>query len=114
MDGKSPHRLKVIQIGMHERGAGGGVERIFWDLVDQLAVFSDLAVTHFSSSIVPLLSKGAVASSAWVRRPNSRGAVSGTCGKQCLANCRPPAQVRLWLRRTSHFTRRRCFRSCLE
>jgi glycosyltransferase involved in cell wall biosynthesis len=47
MDGKSPHRLKVIQIGMHERGAGGGVERIFWDLVDQLAVFSDLAVTPF-------------------------------------------------------------------
>jgi glycosyltransferase involved in cell wall biosynthesis len=47
MDAKSPHRLKVIQIGMHERGAGGGVERIFWDLVDQLAVFSDLAVTPF-------------------------------------------------------------------
>jgi glycosyltransferase involved in cell wall biosynthesis len=47
MDAKSPHRLKVIQIGMHERGAGGGVERIFWDLVDQLAVFPDLAVSPF-------------------------------------------------------------------
>jgi glycosyltransferase involved in cell wall biosynthesis len=47
MDAKSPHRLKVIQIGMHERGAGGGVERIFWDLVDQLAVFPDLEVSPF-------------------------------------------------------------------
>jgi glycosyltransferase involved in cell wall biosynthesis len=32
---------------MHERGSGGGLDRVFWDLVDQLAVFPDLSVSPF-------------------------------------------------------------------
>jgi len=39
--------LRILQIGMHERGSGGGLDRIFWDLVDQLAVLPDLAVSPF-------------------------------------------------------------------
>ena len=32
---------------MHERGSGGGLDRVFWDLVDHLAIFPDLAVSPF-------------------------------------------------------------------
>jgi hypothetical protein len=32
---------------MHERGSDGGLDRVFWDLVDGLAGFPDLAVTPF-------------------------------------------------------------------
>jgi glycosyltransferase involved in cell wall biosynthesis len=32
---------------MHERGSGGGLDRVFWDLADQLAVFPDLSVAAF-------------------------------------------------------------------
>jgi glycosyltransferase involved in cell wall biosynthesis len=39
--------LRILQIGMHERGSGGGLDRVFWDLVDQLAVFPDLALSPF-------------------------------------------------------------------
>lgn len=43
----SLNSLKVLQIGMHERGSGGGLDRVFWELVDQLAVFPDLSVSRF-------------------------------------------------------------------
>src|SRR5260221_4375609 len=28
--------LRVLQVGMHERSSGGGVDRVFWDLWDNL------------------------------------------------------------------------------
>lgn len=40
-------RLRVLQIGMHERGSGGGLDRVFWNMVDQLALFPDLTVSPF-------------------------------------------------------------------
>jgi glycosyltransferase involved in cell wall biosynthesis len=43
----SLNSLRILQIGMHERGSGGGLDRVFWDLVDQLAVFPDLSVSPF-------------------------------------------------------------------
>jgi glycogen synthase len=32
---------------MHERGSGGGLDRVFWELVDRLAAFPDLSVIPF-------------------------------------------------------------------
>lgn len=39
--------LRVIQLGMHERGSGGGVDHFFWDLYDHLSEFPDLSVSAF-------------------------------------------------------------------
>jgi glycosyltransferase involved in cell wall biosynthesis len=41
------HSLKVLQIGMHERGAAGGVDRVFWNLYDHLTPYSDLNLSAF-------------------------------------------------------------------
>jgi glycosyltransferase involved in cell wall biosynthesis len=40
-------RLGVLQVGMHERESGGGVDRFFWDLFDELGRFPDLASSAF-------------------------------------------------------------------
>jgi glycosyltransferase involved in cell wall biosynthesis len=47
MESDSSHSLKVLQIGMHERGAGGGVDRFFWDLFDNLKAFPELSLKAF-------------------------------------------------------------------
>jgi glycosyltransferase involved in cell wall biosynthesis len=39
--------LKVLQIGMHERGSGGGVECYFWDLFDNLKAAPEVSVDAF-------------------------------------------------------------------
>jgi glycogen synthase len=39
--------LRVVQLGMHERGSGGGVDHFFWDLFDQLRTFPDLSLSAF-------------------------------------------------------------------
>jgi glycosyltransferase involved in cell wall biosynthesis len=39
--------LRVLQLGMHERGSGGGVDHFFWDLFDQLSTFPDLSLSAF-------------------------------------------------------------------
>ncbi|MBV8275181.1 MAG: glycosyltransferase, partial [Verrucomicrobia bacterium] len=36
--------LKILQLGMHERGSGGGVECYFWDLFDSLKAEPELNV----------------------------------------------------------------------
>jgi glycosyltransferase involved in cell wall biosynthesis len=36
--------LKILQLGMHERGSGGGVECYFWDLFDSLRADPELRV----------------------------------------------------------------------
>jgi glycosyltransferase involved in cell wall biosynthesis len=41
------NRLNLLQLGMHERGAGGGVDHFFWDLFDQLTTFQELSVSAF-------------------------------------------------------------------
>jgi glycosyltransferase involved in cell wall biosynthesis len=40
-------RLKLLQLGMHERGSGGGVDHFFWDLFDQLGTFPELSLSAF-------------------------------------------------------------------
>jgi len=40
-------QLCVLQLGMHERGSGGGADRIFWDLFDHLANSPDLSLSAF-------------------------------------------------------------------
>ncbi|HEX3443895.1 MAG TPA: glycosyltransferase family 4 protein, partial [Chthoniobacterales bacterium] len=40
-------KLGVLQLGMHERGSGGGVDHFFWDLFDQLRRFPDLSPSAF-------------------------------------------------------------------
>jgi glycosyltransferase involved in cell wall biosynthesis len=32
---------------MHERGSGGGADRVFWELVDRLSTFPDLSISSF-------------------------------------------------------------------
>jgi len=39
--------LKILQLGMHERGSGGGVECYFWDLFDNLKAAPELSVDAF-------------------------------------------------------------------
>jgi glycogen synthase len=39
--------LRVLQLGMHERGSGGGVDHFFWDLFDHLANSPDLSLSAF-------------------------------------------------------------------
>lgn len=39
--------LRVMQLGMHERRSGGGVDHFFWDLFDHLAGFPDLSLSAF-------------------------------------------------------------------
>jgi len=46
MDVKSA-ALEVLQVGMHERGSGGGVDHFFWDLFDHLAAYPDLVPSAF-------------------------------------------------------------------
>jgi glycosyltransferase involved in cell wall biosynthesis len=36
--------LKILQLGMHERGSGGGVECYFWDLFDSLKADPEVSV----------------------------------------------------------------------
>jgi glycosyltransferase involved in cell wall biosynthesis len=40
-------QLRVLQLGMHERSAGGGVDHFFWDLFDHLAASPDLSLSAF-------------------------------------------------------------------
>jgi glycosyltransferase involved in cell wall biosynthesis len=47
MEASGSDSLKVLQIGMHERGAGGGVDRVFWELYDQLRTAADLGLSAF-------------------------------------------------------------------
>jgi glycosyltransferase involved in cell wall biosynthesis len=47
MNSKRSGDLKIIQLGMHERGAGGGLDRYFWDLFDHLKAFPDLSLKGF-------------------------------------------------------------------
>jgi glycosyltransferase involved in cell wall biosynthesis len=42
-----PDHLNVLQLGMHDRGAGGGADRYFWDLFDHLKAFPDLSLKGF-------------------------------------------------------------------
>jgi glycosyltransferase involved in cell wall biosynthesis len=77
MDAKSPHRLRVIQIGMHERGAGGGVERIFWDLYDHLSQSPDLDLSAFF----------------FCHRSDQKSARTGEYG---LGSTKQPGYQRLW------------------
>lgn len=39
--------LRVFQLGMHERGSVGGLDRFFWGLFDQLAASPDLSLSAF-------------------------------------------------------------------
>lgn len=39
--------LRVLQVGMHERDSGAGVDRVFWGLFDNLSVFPDLSLRAF-------------------------------------------------------------------
>ena len=39
--------LKILQLGMHERGSGGGVECYFWDLFDSLKADPEISVDAF-------------------------------------------------------------------
>jgi glycosyltransferase involved in cell wall biosynthesis len=43
----SLNSLKILQLGMHERGSGGGVECYFWDLFDSLKAAPELRVDAF-------------------------------------------------------------------
>jgi glycosyltransferase involved in cell wall biosynthesis len=42
-----PDNLNVLELGMHERGAGGGADRYFWDLFDNLKLFPELTLRAF-------------------------------------------------------------------
>ena len=39
--------LRIVQIGMHQRGATGGVDRFFWDLFDNLKSSADFSLKAF-------------------------------------------------------------------
>lgn len=39
--------LRIIQIGMHQRGAAGGADRFFWDLFDNLKLSTDFSLRAF-------------------------------------------------------------------
>src|SRR5258708_21265245 len=39
--------LRVLQIGMHERASGGGVDHFFWDLFDELSASPELSISAF-------------------------------------------------------------------
>jgi glycogen synthase len=39
--------LEVLQVGMHERSSGGGVDHFFWDLFDHLAEYPDILPSAF-------------------------------------------------------------------
>ena len=77
MDSKHPSTLKIIQVGMHERGAGGGVDRIFWDLNDHLKPCAELDLNAFFF---------------WHR--SDRG-LAGP-GEFCLGSTKQPIYQRLW------------------
>jgi glycosyltransferase involved in cell wall biosynthesis len=47
MNASGSDPLNVLQIGMHERGAGGGVDRVFWQLHDHLSPDADLKLSAF-------------------------------------------------------------------
>jgi glycosyltransferase involved in cell wall biosynthesis len=69
--------LRVIQLGMHERAAGGGVDHFFWDLFDQLTAFPDLSLSAF-----------------FFRHRSA--AVNEQAGESCLGPTTLPAGRRLW------------------
>ena len=46
-DNTADRPLRVIQVGMHERGSGGGVDHFFWDLFDHLVSFPELSLAAF-------------------------------------------------------------------
>jgi glycosyltransferase involved in cell wall biosynthesis len=69
--------LNVIQLGMHERGAGGGVDRYFWDLYDHLAPSPDLELNAFFFRH---------RSDQRLERP----------GEFCLGSTKQPGYRRLW------------------
>jgi glycosyltransferase involved in cell wall biosynthesis len=77
--------LKVLQIGMHERGSGGGLDRVFWDLVDELTAFPDLSVIPFF----------------FQHRP---AAVERRSGEFCLGSTSQFAGRRLWHLRQAVFS----------
>lgn len=75
-------RLRVLQLGMHERRSGGGVDHFFWDLFDHLAAFPDLSL------------------SAFFFRHRSEAA-ENRCGELCLGSASLSGSRRLWELRRS-------------
>jgi glycosyltransferase involved in cell wall biosynthesis len=69
--------FRVIQLGMHERAAGGGVDHFFWDLFDQLIAFPDLSLSAFFFRL-------------------RSAAVKEQAGESCLGPTTLPAGRRLW------------------
>src|ERR1700722_10372079 len=69
--------LRVIKIGMHERGANGGVDRVFWDLFDNLSAFPELKLKAF-----------------YFR--HQAVAVGSAENEQCLGSTGLPGYRRLW------------------
>src|SRR5580704_13768766 len=88
MEAESANSLEILQLGMHERGAGGGVERIFWGLYDQLAVDPSLELNGFFFSH---------RSADQSQRP----------GEVCLGSTRQPGYRRLWNARRQIFSKLR-------
>jgi glycosyltransferase involved in cell wall biosynthesis len=86
----SANSLKVLQVGMHERGAGGGVERIFWGLYDELAGDPSLEVDAFFFRH---------RAGEMVVRPR----------EVCLGSTQQPGYRRLWTLRRQVFSKLRSF-----
>ena len=84
----SLNSLKILELGMHERSAGGGVERVFWGLYDQLAEDPNLDLSAFFFS----------------HRSNDQ---IGRPGEICLGPTRQPGYRRLWNARRQIFGRLR-------
>jgi glycosyltransferase involved in cell wall biosynthesis len=69
--------LRVLQLGMHERDSGAGVDRVFWSLFDNLSVFTDLSLRAF-----------------YFKHRNDR--LERYQGERCLGATRLSVHKRLW------------------
>ena len=69
--------LRVLQLGMHERGSGGGADHFFWDLYDHLSSSSDLSLSAFFFS-------------------HRSATVEERTGEFCLGSSRLSGGRRLW------------------